>query len=173
LKPDWDKLSEKFNYKSNGHVIDVDCTSDDAKKLCSDYGVQGYPTIKYFKKGGDPKGTSYEGGRDYNELKKFMTKNSKKPCDPVTLENCGKKDKKYIDEIKDLDAAAIQAAFDVFDKEITEKRNKKRRGGRALRKAEGRGHRDTETSRRTEEGARQIGRQIRLQAGHLVSEAEG
>lgn len=125
MKPDWDKLGEKFNYKSNGHVVDVDCTADEGKKLCEDYGVQGYPTIKYFKKGGDPKGTSYEGGREWNDLKKFMTKNSKKPCDPATLENCNKKDKKYLDEIKDLDAAAIAAEHEKMDNEITEKRTKK------------------------------------------------
>jgi len=125
LKPDWDKLGEKFNYKSNGHVIDVDCTVDDAKKLCEDYGVSGYPTIKYFKKGGDPKGTSYEGGREYNDLKKFMTKNSKKPCDPVSEENCNKKDKKYLESIKDLDAAAVAAEHQKLDAEITEKRVKK------------------------------------------------
>merc|ERR1712217_931743 len=124
-KPDWDKLSEKFNYKSNGHVIDVDSTVDDAKKLCEDYGVSGYPTIKYFKKGGDPKGSSYDGGREFNELKKFVTKQSKKPCNPDSLENCDKKDKKYIEEIKEFDMAKIKEEHDKMDGEVQAKRKER------------------------------------------------
>mmetsp|Transcript_10875 Transcript_10875/g.28752 ORF Transcript_10875/g.28752 Transcript_10875/m.28752 type:complete len:182 (-) Transcript_10875:336-881(-) len=125
MKPDWDRLMEKFNYKTNGHVVDVDCTADDGKKLCEDYGVSGYPTLKYFKKGGDSKGTSYEGGREWNDLNKFMRKNSKKPCDPASLDNCGKKDKKYLEEIKDMDAATISAEHLKMAKEIAEKKAKK------------------------------------------------
>jgi len=125
MKPDWDKLIDKFNYKTNGHVVDVDCTTDGGKDLCQEYGVQGYPTIKYFKKGGDPTGTSYEGGREFKDLKKFMTKNSKPPCDPVSLENCDKKDKKYLEEIKDLDLAAITAEHEKMDKELKDARAKK------------------------------------------------
>merc|ERR1712146_446055 len=98
LKPDWDKLGEKFNYKTNAHIVDVDCTEDAGKKLCETYGVSGYPTLKY--------------------LKKFITKSSKKPCDPATLENCDKKDKKYIEEIKDMDGAKIKELHAQMDGEI-------------------------------------------------------
>jgi len=125
MKPDWDKLASAFNYKTNGHVADVDCTSDDAKALCETYGVQGYPTLKYFKKGGDEKGDSYEGGREYADLKKFMKKNSKQPCDVSSLENCDKKDKKYIEAIKSLDAAAMQEAYDNMTTALAEKKDKK------------------------------------------------
>lgn len=118
-------MGEKFNYKTNAHIVDVDCTDDSAKDLCTEYGVSGYPTLKYFKKGGDHKGSSYEGGREFNDLKKFVTKNSKKPCNPGTLENCDKKDKKYIEEIKDLDTAKLQEEHDKMDKEIMEKRKER------------------------------------------------
>jgi len=111
-------LGEKFNFKTNAHIADVDCTEDAGKKLCETYGVSGYPTLKYFKKGGDPKGSSYDGGRTYNDLKKFVTKSSKKPCDPATLENCDKKDKKYIEEIKDMDDAKIAELHFQMDHEI-------------------------------------------------------
>jgi len=118
-------LGEKFNFKTNAHIVDVDCTADSGKKLCETYGVSGYPTIKYFKKGGDPKGSSYDGGREFNELKKFVTKQSKKPCDPATLENCDKKDKKYLEEIKDWDAAKIKEEHDKMDGEVQAKRKER------------------------------------------------
>jgi len=102
----------------------VDCTAD-GKKLCEEYGVSGYPTIKYFKKGGDPKGASYEGGREYNDLQKFVKKSSKKPCDPATLENCDKKDKKYLDEIKEWDAAKIKEEHEKMEGELLAKRKER------------------------------------------------
>merc|ERR1712113_664427 len=65
------------------------------------------------------------GGRTYNDLKKFMTKNSKKPCDPVSLENCNKKDKKYLEEIKEWDEAKIKEEHDKMAEEIAAKRKEK------------------------------------------------
>lgn len=114
-------MGDKFNFKTNAHIVDVDCTSD-GKQVCERYGVQGYPTIKYFKAGGDPKGASYEGGREYKELEKFVKKNSKTPCDPATLKNCDKKDKKYIEEIKEWDTAKMTEEHDKMKDEITPKR---------------------------------------------------
>merc|ERR1712087_1100217 len=88
--------------------------------LCETYGVSGYPTLKYFKKGGDPKGESYEGGREYNDFKKFITKMSKKPCDPSSLENCNKKDKTYIEEVKDVAKDKLKESMEEMDKSISE-----------------------------------------------------
>jgi len=124
MKPDWDKLAEKFNHKTNSHIVDVDCT-EGGKKLCETYGVSGYPTIKYFKQGGDPKGDSYEGGREYADFKKFVTKMSKKPCDPSSLENCNKKDKGYIEDTKDWDQAKIKEEHGKMAEQIAAKRKEK------------------------------------------------
>merc|ERR1711972_1030047 len=109
-----------FNYKTNAMVADVDCTSDEAKSLCETYGVQGYPTIKYFSPGVSELGESYEEGREFKDLVKFVKKKSKKPCVPDTLENCDKKDKAFIEEIKDFDAAKLEELKGGFDKEIAE-----------------------------------------------------
>merc|ERR1711972_602999 len=98
-----------------------DCTAD-GKSLCETYGVSGYPTIKYFKQGGDPKGDSYDGGRTYNDLQKFMKRNSKKPCDPSSLENCNKKDQKFLDEIKEWDEAKIKEEHDKMTAELDAKK---------------------------------------------------
>ena len=48
-------------------VGDVDCTVHQA--LCGDNGVRGYPTIKYWKAGAE---SAYQGGRDFDALKKFV-----------------------------------------------------------------------------------------------------
>lgn len=83
----------------------MDCTVDDAKALCEKYGVEGFPTLKYFGKDASDLGEKYEESRDYNKLKKFVKSMSKPPCNVETLENCNKKEKAFIEETKDWDAA--------------------------------------------------------------------
>ena len=69
MKPDWDKLGAE--YEGSSVVIgDADCTKE--QELCGDYGVQGYPTIKYFTAETGKKGADYQGGRDFDGLKKFV-----------------------------------------------------------------------------------------------------
>mmetsp|Transcript_46148 Transcript_46148/g.83084 ORF Transcript_46148/g.83084 Transcript_46148/m.83084 type:complete len:180 (+) Transcript_46148:200-739(+) len=108
MKPDWDKLGKKYNGKSNAIIADVDCTADSAKELCSKFGVQGYPTLKYFSPSTSADGESYEEGRDLKALNKFVKKASKKPCVPDTGENCDKKDTAYLEEIKELSADKLK-----------------------------------------------------------------
>eukprot|EP00933_Yihiella_yeosuensis_P040486 TRINITY_DN3480_c0_g1_i1.p1 TRINITY_DN3480_c0_g1~~TRINITY_DN3480_c0_g1_i1.p1 ORF type:complete len:183 (-),score=61.77 TRINITY_DN3480_c0_g1_i1:529-1077(-) len=121
MKPDWDKLADKVHAsdKSNALIVDVDCTDKASEKLCSRMGVQGYPTIKWFKEGKTaPEGDSYEEGRDYKSLKKFVKRAAKKPCAPDTEENCDKKDKKYLEEIKDMPADKMKEQYETMSKEI-------------------------------------------------------
>jgi len=99
-------------------IIDVDCTEDTGKPLCEKFGVQGYPTIKYFNPTTPTDGEKYEEARDYNSLQKFVKKKSKKPCEPDTLTNCDKKDKKFIEEIKDFDEAKLKEEREKIEKEI-------------------------------------------------------
>lgn len=98
----------------------MDCTDDNAKNLCNKYGVQGYPTLKYFTPTGPELGDSYEDGRELKELKKFVMRKSKKPCDPETQENCDKKDKAYIEEIKDMDPAKLKELRDSIAKDLND-----------------------------------------------------
>merc|ERR1719326_289627 len=99
-------------------IIDVDCTVDEAKKLCETYGVEGFPTLKYFGPGLASDGEKYEEGRDYSALAKFVKKKAKKPCDPATLENCDKKDKAYLEEIKDMNPAKLAEEKQQMEMEI-------------------------------------------------------
>jgi len=121
LKPDWDKLGAKWNKPgTNALIVDVDCTTDENKDLCSKYGVSGYPTLKYFGPNFAKDGEPYEDERDLKALNKFVKQKSKKPCDPASLENCDKKDTAYLEEIKDLSAEQLKEQRDAIDTEINE-----------------------------------------------------
>jgi len=80
--------------------------------------VEGFPTIKYFGSNYPSDGEKYEDAREFNALSKFVKKNSKKPCQALTGENCGKKDKAYMEEIKDFDQATLKSTLDSLTKEI-------------------------------------------------------
>ena len=110
MKPDWDKLMEEFQGSSTQLVADVDCTAD-GKPLCESNGVRGYPTIKW----GDPADLQdYQGGRDYDTLKKFADENLKPICSPSNIDLC--------DEDKKAEIKKYQAmASDELEKLIKEK----------------------------------------------------
>lgn len=69
MKPDWDVLANEHAGSEHLIVADVDCTSEAGKDLCEKYEVKGYPTIKTFYVGGDPKGEVYEGSRSLDALR--------------------------------------------------------------------------------------------------------
>lgn len=98
----------------------MDCTADSGKDVCQKYGVQGYPTIKYFTKTSGDDGEKYEGARDYNGLKKFVKKMSKDPCVLATLENCNKKEKAYIEELNAMDDAKAASELKALQEALEE-----------------------------------------------------
>merc|ERR1740121_3090788 len=53
-------------------------------------------------------------------MSKFVKKKAKKPCDPATLENCDKKDKAFLEEIKDFDAVKLMWEQEKLQTEINE-----------------------------------------------------
>ena len=104
MKPDWDKLGSK--YADSSVVIgDADCTKEQA--LCSDYGVQGYPTIKYFTAETGKDGESYNGGRDFDSLEKFVEDKLAKSCEVDNQENCDEKEVKYINKMTKKGSEAV------------------------------------------------------------------
>merc|ERR1719316_1107430 len=98
MKPAWDKLMKQFKDSATVLVADVDCTAG-GEALCQEVGVEGYPTIKY----GDPSDLQdYEGGRDFEELKKFASELGPM-CSPANIDVCEDAEKKKgagIEEIK-------------------------------------------------------------------------
>ncbi|OUS42895.1 protein disulfide isomerase [Ostreococcus tauri] len=98
MKPAWDRLGADYKDSASVIIADVDCTAE-GSGTCNKVGVQGYPTIKYYT-AGDKKGKDYQGGRDYDELKKFVTKTLDKPlCDAVTKKGCAKNEIEFLNKM--------------------------------------------------------------------------
>jgi len=107
MKPAWDKLMDSFADSKTALVGDVDCTAA-GKPLCDSNGVQGFPTIKY----GDPAGLEdYQGGRDFDALKKFADENLKPMCSPTNIDLCDDEKKAEIEKFNEMSDEDLEAAI--------------------------------------------------------------
>lgn len=70
LAPTWEQLAEMLNEDDSNIRIDkIDCTTD--AKICSEQDVTGYPTLKFFKIGGE-EAVRFKGTRDLPTLTNFI-----------------------------------------------------------------------------------------------------
>jgi len=119
MKPAWDKLMKNWNKGDRAKtslIADVDCTAE-GKPLCEQVGVEGFPTIKW----GDVSNLEvYEGGRDYDALKKFAKENLKPMCSPANLDLCDEDKKKEIANLQALPAEELSAKIEEKQKELKE-----------------------------------------------------
>ena len=67
-KPHYTAAAEAFKDQKKKAFAAVDCTK--SNDLCSQHGVQGFPTFKYFHYGKKP--ADYTGGRTEEDFRKFM-----------------------------------------------------------------------------------------------------
>jgi len=111
MKPAWDKLMKNWNKGDRvktSLIADVDCTGD-SKALCEKVGVEGFPTIKW----GDVSNLEkYEGGRDYDAMKKFAKENLKPMCSPANIDLCDDAKKKEIADFEAMPAADLAASIE-------------------------------------------------------------
>jgi len=106
----------EFDGHASALVADVDCTAA-GKPLCDSNGVRGFPTIKY----GDPNNLeAYQGGRDFNALKKFADENLKPVCSPTNIDLCDATQKAAIEELQALSAADLASKIAAEEKKLTE-----------------------------------------------------
>ena len=63
------RVAEDFKDDLKSAFVAVDCTK--SKTTCGQFKVEGFPTMFYFSYGKNP--TSYEGGREYADFKRFMS----------------------------------------------------------------------------------------------------
>jgi hypothetical protein len=127
MKPAWDQLMGDYDGHASALIADVDCTAA-GKPLCDSNGVRGFPTIKF----GDPNALEdYQGGRSYDDLKKFADENLKPTCGPANLDLCDDDKKAEIEALQALSAddlaakieaeeAKIEEAESTFEKELKE-----------------------------------------------------
>eukprot|EP00927_Polykrikos_kofoidii_P056540 TRINITY_DN5063_c0_g1_i1.p1 TRINITY_DN5063_c0_g1~~TRINITY_DN5063_c0_g1_i1.p1 ORF type:complete len:244 (+),score=52.22 TRINITY_DN5063_c0_g1_i1:79-732(+) len=146
MKPDWDKLMGSFKDHASTLIADVDCTTG-GKALCSEMGVQGYPTIKF----GDPSDLQdYKGGRDYASLSKFASELGPQ-CSPANIDLCDDEKKTQITEFlalgadkrkdmikeKEDELAKIEADFKAFveglQKQYSDASEKKEKDAEAVK----------------------------------------
>jgi hypothetical protein len=114
MKPDWDKLMSDFAGSSTQLVADVDCTAD-GKALCEQQGIRGYPTIKW----GDPSDLQdFQGGRSYDDLKKFADENLKPVCSPKNIDLCDDVKKADILKFQAMSEADLDALIKVEEKKL-------------------------------------------------------
>jgi len=99
MKPAWDKLGSEYADSASVIVGDADCTAS-GQELCSDFEVRGYPTIKYFSAETGEKGADYQGGRDFDSLKKHVEDKLEVKCILDDPKDCTEKENKYIAKMK-------------------------------------------------------------------------
>jgi len=105
---------KQFKDSKTALVADVDCTAD-GKPLCDANGVQGFPTIKY----GDPNALEkYEGGRDFDSLKKFADENLKPLCSPSNMDLCEEDQKAELEKLLATDMADLEASIKEGEQKI-------------------------------------------------------
>jgi protein disulfide-isomerase A6 len=107
MKPAFDKLAAEYEASSSVVIADVDCTKE--QDLCGKHGVKGYPTIKYWQ---DGEVKDYQGARDFDGLKKFVTDTLEKKCFIADQASCSEKEKKFIGtrQAKDKEANTKELA---------------------------------------------------------------
>jgi protein disulfide-isomerase A6 len=70
LAPVYEELAQNFAHSDKVQIAKID--ADDHKELGRRYGVQGFPTLKWFD-GKSDKPEDYNGGRDLESLSKLIT----------------------------------------------------------------------------------------------------
>lgn len=92
----------------------MDCTTE-GKALCEKQGIRGYPTIKW----GDPSDLQdFQGGRSYDDLKKFADENLKPVCSPKNIDLCDDVKKAEILKFQAMSEADLDALIKIEEKKL-------------------------------------------------------
>jgi protein disulfide-isomerase A6 len=108
MKPAWDELAETAHPST--FIADINCSEQE--ELCSEHGVQGYPTIKIYK---GESVDDYKGGRTLSDLQEFVDAELAVKCDITNPggSGCSDKAKEYITKwTSKNDSAAAKKELD-------------------------------------------------------------
>lgn len=122
MQPDWDRLQKDFADTPNVVIADADCAGS-AQSFCGQYTVQGYPTLKTIKNGKD---SDFNGGRDYNSLKRHVEKelNPRPACSLESKDACAPGDRKILEESEAMSKADRSTKLKAVEADIKEKHQK-------------------------------------------------
>jgi len=105
---------KEYKGKEGALVADVDCTAD-GKSLCDKVGVKGFPTLKW----GDPSNLEdYQGGRSFDDIKKFADENLKPLCTPANMDVCEDEEKAELEKYLAMSEEELQKMVDEGEKKI-------------------------------------------------------
>jgi len=125
MKPDWDRLANKFSKSPHVVIADVDCTQPGGQSVCQQAGVKGYPTLKYYVDGVQ---RDYQGGRGYSQLETFVSTKLGPPPPPCDVKSqkktCSDRELRFIKKFEN-DGTKIKAEL----KTLKEKMKKKSKNG--------------------------------------------
>jgi len=113
VKPNWDKLEEKFKDHDSLVVADVDC-SGDGLELCQELRLLRVPAFKYGEKGDL---VDYLGSRDFESLEKFA-KDLKPHCNMTKMHPCDDGQKIEIERMQKLTKKEREAEIAELKKEV-------------------------------------------------------
>lgn len=119
LAPAWDQLADEFTDNDAVVIGSVDCTAEDNKDLCSQMGVRGFPTLKYFT-GGDAAGEKYESGRDFDALLEFAKENLGPTCSPANMDLCNEEQTAAIKAAQALSPEELNSKIAELEKQISD-----------------------------------------------------
>jgi len=106
-KPVWDRLGGDYESSASVLIGDVDCTVE--TDLCSDFGVRGYPTIKYFTAETGKDGETYSGPREYDVLNKFIKEKLEVLCSVQDPSSCSDKERSFMEKMQERGPEAVTA----------------------------------------------------------------
>eukprot|EP00978_Attheya_sp_CCMP212_P002597 scaffold5287_cov59-Attheya_sp.AAC.7 len=114
MAADFEKLADEWAKNKVGLVAEVDCTDPESEQLCQDFGIQGFPSIKY----GDPTMLEdYDGPRTYEGMAEFCEENLKPMCSPGNIDLCDDENKAVIASLMTKSAAELDSTYE----EVTNK----------------------------------------------------
>eukprot|EP00440_Ansanella_granifera_P004790 gb/GFBE01005195.1/.p2 GENE.gb/GFBE01005195.1/~~gb/GFBE01005195.1/.p2 ORF type:complete len:296 (-),score=112.90 gb/GFBE01005195.1/:66-953(-) len=116
MQPDWDQLGKAFADTPNVVIAQVDCAGN-GQKSCGENGVQGYPTLKMLK---DGKMKDYNGGRDFNSLKREVERqlDPRPACSLESKDACKPEDLAILEESEKMSKAERAAKIKAVQQEI-------------------------------------------------------
>ena len=112
MKPAWDQLGDEFASSETVLIADVDCTVE--VELCKQYGVTGYPDIKYFDAVARVV-AEYGGARDFESMKKFANENLQPSCSHATMELCDEEETATLERFLAMSAEERKKILDDVD----------------------------------------------------------